>query len=97
MEGNDTSAVGLFLGTIPYKHLARKNIGFLYAVAHRAKVIFDFDDDNFLPMAVSSDGEETILPPLHDIKKLQNATTVVNGPECLNHHFLMKATVDSAT
>jgi len=30
----------------PWKHFGRKNIGFLYAIAHGAKVIYDTDDDN---------------------------------------------------
>eukprot|EP00537_Pseudo-nitzschia_pungens_P004751 CAMPEP_0172376926 /NCGR_PEP_ID=MMETSP1060-20121228/68639_1 /TAXON_ID=37318 /ORGANISM="Pseudo-nitzschia pungens, Strain cf. cingulata" /LENGTH=850 /DNA_ID=CAMNT_0013104591 /DNA_START=541 /DNA_END=3093 /DNA_ORIENTATION=- len=97
VDGEGTSAVGEFLESIPFKHFARKNLGFLYAIAHGAKIIFDFDDDNFLPSVVSPDGKETILPPLHDTKKLRNAAMVVNGPKCLNHHFLMKATVDGVT
>merc|ERR1719454_10284 len=34
------------LDHIPWKHFGRKNIGFLYAIAHGAKVIYDTDDDN---------------------------------------------------
>lgn len=32
----------------PWRHFGRKNIGFLYAIAHGAKVIYDTDDDNRL-------------------------------------------------
>lgn len=32
----------------PWKHFGRKNIGYLYAIAHGAKVIYDTDDDNRL-------------------------------------------------
>jgi hypothetical protein len=32
----------------PWNHFGRKNIGFIYAVDHGAKTIYDFDDDNFL-------------------------------------------------
>eukprot|EP00923_Selenidium_pygospionis_P034046 GHVN01059535.1.p1 GENE.GHVN01059535.1~~GHVN01059535.1.p1 ORF type:complete len:281 (+),score=14.89 GHVN01059535.1:139-981(+) len=53
------SAVGRFLEAIPFRHFARKNIGYLYAIAHGAQVIFDFDDDNLLPLSSS-----TVLPPL---------------------------------
>ena len=33
---------------MPYKSFARKNVGYLFAVHHGAKVVFDFDDDNIL-------------------------------------------------
>lgn len=35
----------------PRNHFARKNIGYLYAVHHGARIIFDFDDDNELDVA----------------------------------------------
>ena len=37
-----------FVRTIPFRSFARKNIGYLYAIAHGAQAIFDFDDDNVL-------------------------------------------------
>jgi hypothetical protein len=33
---------------IPWNHYSRKNIGYLYAIAHGATVIYDTDDDNAL-------------------------------------------------
>ena len=33
---------------LPWNHFGRKNIGFLYAILHGAKAIWDFDDDNIL-------------------------------------------------
>jgi len=33
---------------VPFNHFARKNIGYLYAIAHGAEFICDFDDDNNL-------------------------------------------------
>ncbi len=33
---------------LPWNHFGRKNIGYLYAIAHGAKFIYDFDDDNVL-------------------------------------------------
>ena len=33
---------------IPYKHYGRKNIGYLFAIQHGARVIYDTDDDNEL-------------------------------------------------
>lgn len=47
---------------LPHNHYARKNIGFLYAIKHGAKVIFDLDDDNRLLPDV--DLSATALPLL---------------------------------
>ncbi len=33
---------------LPWNHYSRKNIGYLYAIEHGAKVIYDTDDDNIL-------------------------------------------------
>jgi hypothetical protein len=33
---------------LPWNHFGRKNVGFLYAILHGARVIWDFDDDNML-------------------------------------------------
>eukprot|EP00731_Ephydatia_muelleri_P038637 Em0839g4a len=35
-----------FVDALPWNHFSRKNVGYLYAVTHGAKVIWDFDDDN---------------------------------------------------
>eukprot|EP01038_Epipyxis_sp_PR26KG_P006993 gene6993-9557_t len=34
---------------LPWNHFGRKNVGFLYAILHGAKIIWDFDDDNGFP------------------------------------------------
>ena len=31
---------------LPYKSYSRKNIGYLYAIAHGAQVVYETDDDN---------------------------------------------------
>jgi hypothetical protein len=31
---------------LPWNHYARKNVGYLYAIAHGAKIIYETDDDN---------------------------------------------------
>lgn len=36
------------LNYLPWNHYCRKNIGYLYAIAHGAKIIYETDDDNFL-------------------------------------------------
>ncbi len=33
---------------LPWNHYARKNIGYLYAIAHGAKIIYETDDDNYI-------------------------------------------------
>lgn len=33
---------------LPFNHFGRKNLGFVYAIIHGAKTVFDFDDDNAL-------------------------------------------------
>jgi len=40
--GND------FIDSLPWNSFGRKNVGYLFAIARGAKVIWDFDDDNFL-------------------------------------------------
>ena len=57
-EGNDavvllrpddqTDMHNSFVDALPWNHFGRKNIGYLYAIMHGAKVIWDFDDDNAL-------------------------------------------------
>jgi hypothetical protein len=37
-----------FVRLMPVRSFARKNIGYLYAIRHGARVVFDFDDDNIL-------------------------------------------------
>jgi hypothetical protein len=33
---------------LPFNHYARKNIGYLYAIAHGAQIIYETDDDNYI-------------------------------------------------
>lgn len=33
---------------LPWNHFGRKNVGYVYAILHGAKAIWDFDDDNML-------------------------------------------------
>lgn len=37
-----------FIGSLPWNSFARKNVGYLYAILHGAKYVWDFDDDNVL-------------------------------------------------
>ena len=42
-----------FVEMIPFRSFARKNVGFLFAIQHGAKVIYDFDDDNVIKDVLS--------------------------------------------
>ena len=93
-----------FVEMIPYRSFARKNIGYLFAVRHGAKVIFDFDDDNVLRPAldseVASDDDYEPMSPFY-LKALDlNQTLVrhlpakhINGlvGKAFNPYPLMKA------
>ena len=37
-----------FVDALSWNHFGRKNVGYLYAIMHGAKLIWDFDDDNLL-------------------------------------------------
>lgn len=37
-----------FIDLVPWNHFGRKSIGYLYAIQHGARQIWDFDDDNLL-------------------------------------------------
>lgn len=52
------------LEATPSNHFARKNIGYLFAIQHGAKLIYDFDDDNVLkstPADLIGVGTQNIL------------------------------------
>jgi len=88
-----SSAIGMLLAAIPYAHFARKNVGYLYAIAHGAKLLFDFDDDNLLPVD-SATGK--VFPPLTNLTHLEGARMVLTGPTAFNHHRLMGATITNS-
>jgi hypothetical protein len=49
LSSDDQQSMGNdFVDSLPWRSFGRKNVGYLYAVARGAKVIWDFDDDNFL-------------------------------------------------
>jgi len=45
-----------FVEMIPFQSFARKNVGFLFAIQHGAKTIYDFDDDNVIKDGLSPFG-----------------------------------------
>jgi len=60
-----------FVDLLPWQSFGRKNVGYLYAIARGAKVIWDFDDDNFLKFWVDGAAVERCL----DISTYTNLTS----------------------
>lgn len=73
------------LELLPWRHFGRKNLGYLYAIAHGATTIWDFDDDNGL--------KPGIVPKL----PTSNIYKVQVGPECgaFNPYPVMGAPQDA--
>jgi hypothetical protein len=92
-ETSQNSAVGAFLNVIPYHHFGRKNVGYLYAIQHGAKILFDFDDDNLLPLD-NKNGQ--VLPPLTNTTHLHGARIVESQHIAFNHHSLLGAPIESS-
>lgn len=44
----DMARASPFVRALPWNHFGRKNAGYLYAIAHGAQRVWDFDDDNGL-------------------------------------------------
>ncbi|KAG7351835.1 STELLO glycosyltransferase domain containing protein [Nitzschia inconspicua] len=89
------TAVGVFLKATPFRHFSRKNVGYLYAIQHGARFIFDFDDDNLLPLDGSST-QQRVLPPLTNTTHLQGARIVESEHIAFNHHPLMGAPIKNS-
>eukprot|EP01006_Ploeotia_vitrea_P031135 TRINITY_DN63440_c0_g1_i1.p1 TRINITY_DN63440_c0_g1~~TRINITY_DN63440_c0_g1_i1.p1 ORF type:complete len:384 (+),score=14.84 TRINITY_DN63440_c0_g1_i1:157-1308(+) len=71
------------MDNIPQNHFGRKNVGFMYAIAHGATMIYDTDDDNYLRTETP---EEDAIP----IKWRQNedAYSVRSGVPVFNPYPL---------
>jgi hypothetical protein len=81
--------IGRFVRSIPYNHFARKNIGYIYAIQHGAKFVFDFDDDNIL----HKDSSGNTLDPIANKTHLEHVRVPLLGKNVLNHHELMNASI----
>ena len=66
-----------FVQNLPWNTFGRKNVGYLYAIANGAKVIWDFDDDNALKFWLKKASPDDVLEidsfieNLDDIQKVQ--------------------------
>ena len=90
-----SGVVGEFVRSIPYRHFARKNLGFLYAIQQGAQFVFDFDDDNILYYWDAATRE--VMLPLEDPDKLlavRIPETNQSPTHSFNHHLLMGATIE---
>jgi hypothetical protein len=57
---------------IPWNHYSRKNIGYLYAIEHGAKVIYETDDDNLLKSDIN------YLTHPNEIKSFDTQWSIIN-------------------
>lgn len=86
-----------FLQRIPWNHFGRKNFGYLYALLHGAKEVFDFDDDIVLitkrhHLAAIPNPESGSAPNMMEI---QQPTAVYEGI-VLNPYPLLGADAHSS-
>ena len=51
---------------MPWNSFGRKNIGYLFAIAHGAKTIWDFDDDNILKFWIKGAAPENSQLDIED-------------------------------
>ncbi|XP_052788969.1 uncharacterized protein LOC128223697 isoform X2 [Mya arenaria] len=72
-----------FVDGLPWKSFGRKNVGFLYAIAHGATVIWDCDDDNMLKfwMEGASPDDNLWIETYTNIDKTLKPLTLVNVKE----------------
>jgi hypothetical protein len=78
--------VAAFIDFLPFRHLARKNIGYLYAIRHHAQFVFDFDDENIL--------DPDVMSPMGDFGNethLEKVRMPITAKVPFNHHPLMEA------
>ena len=50
-----------FIQHLPWNTFGRKNVGYLFAIANGAKVIWDFDDDNMLKFWLKRASPDDVL------------------------------------
>ena len=84
------SFFGSFVRSTPWNHFARKNMGYLFAILHKAEYIFDFDDDNYIKLG--RDGLVLDILPDDSI----NVEVAMLGANAFNHHPMMAATVNAS-
>jgi len=81
-------SVGAYMRHVSPNHFSRKNVGYLYAIAHGADYVFDFDDDNELKSS------QTELLPWTGTH--WNAQKVISNAPVLNVYAHINTTVNDA-
>jgi hypothetical protein len=69
-----------FVDSLPWRSFGRKNVGYLYAIARGARVIWDFDDDNFLKFWIKGAAVEPCLD-IDPFTNLSSTCEFLNKPE----------------
>ena len=70
-----------FVEAMPWYTFGRKNVGYIYAIANGAKVIWDFDDDNILKFWIKGASPDEILEIDHFIDNLQGNLNIRVHPK----------------
>jgi hypothetical protein len=88
---------GAFVRSMPWDHLSRKNVGYVFALLHGAEYIFDFDDDVYVKLDDSGKPHE-LIPTESDPSemKLESVNIIMQGPKVFNHHPIMGASVNQS-
>ena len=84
--GRSSIQGGAFVRAIPFRHFARKNIGYLYAIRNGADFIFDFDDDNIVKL--DQDNQPVQIVPMDVV--LNNVSIVLTESRMFNPYPLMQ-------
>ena len=74
-----------FVKTVPWNTFGHKNVGYLYAIVHRATVIWDIDNDNLLKFWAAGAAPEGALSINAAILGDQSIETLIREP--YNHNF----------
>ena len=91
------------LRLLPWNHFGRKNLGYVYAIHHGAKVILDIDDDNeLLPSAKLAGGLAPRLALLTHIRGTAHSVAVPewhvpSGTAAFNPYPYFRMRADDAT
>uniref|UniRef100_A0A7S4EPV0 Uncharacterized protein n=2 Tax=Pseudo-nitzschia australis TaxID=44445 RepID=A0A7S4EPV0_9STRA len=72
--------------------ISRKNMGYLFALRHGAKLVMDLDVDHYLLPIDSTTGQ--VLPPIENEENIENARFVLTAPRVFNYHSLMNFTIE---
>lgn len=65
---------------LPWNHYSRKNIGYLYAIEHGAKIIYETDDDNYLISGINSLPDESYVDELYSANNCINIYAYFGQP-----------------